>query len=107
MKALGNMNKSMLDAAMLQLLASQMMSQQAAVAKINGSKHNSNNRTTKKEAAQLALDLSAKTKTEPGPSSDGTETRSSATPSEGVGGEVGKKRPPATESQARVPLALG
>ncbi|VDL77380.1 unnamed protein product, partial [Nippostrongylus brasiliensis] len=41
------------------------------------------------------------------PSSDGTDTRSSATPSEGVGGDVGKKRPPATESQARIPLALG
>ncbi|VDO73134.1 unnamed protein product [Heligmosomoides polygyrus] len=106
MKALGNMNKSMLDAAMLQLLASQMMSQQAAVAKMNGSKH-TNNRATKKEAAHLALDLSSKTKAEPGPSSDGTETRSSATPSDGFGVEVGKKRPPATEAQARVPLLMG
>ncbi|RCN51213.1 hypothetical protein ANCCAN_02574 [Ancylostoma caninum] len=35
-KALGNMNKNMLDAAMLQLLATQMMTQQAAVAKTNG-----------------------------------------------------------------------
>lgn len=35
-KALGNMNKNMLDAAMLQLLATQMMTQQATVAKMNG-----------------------------------------------------------------------
>ncbi|KAL6725591.1 hypothetical protein Aduo_007632 [Ancylostoma duodenale] len=103
-KALGNMNKNMLDAAMLQLLATQMMTQQAAVSKMNG--HSNHHKTSKKEAAQLALDLSSKTKTEPGPSSDGTETRSSATPSEGIG-EVGKKRPPATESQARVPLTMG
>ncbi|VDM69448.1 unnamed protein product [Strongylus vulgaris] len=35
-KTLNSMNKSMLDAAMLQLLATQMMTQQAAVAKLNG-----------------------------------------------------------------------
>ncbi|ETN77822.1 Methyl-CpG binding domain protein, partial [Necator americanus] len=104
-KSSANVNKNMLDAAMLQLLATQMMSQQAAVAKMNG--HSVHHKTTaKKDAAQLVLDLSAKTKTEPGPSSDGTDTRSSATPSECIG-EVGKKRPPATESQARVPLTLG
>ncbi|KJH47457.1 Bromodomain protein [Dictyocaulus viviparus] len=109
-KTLNSMNKSMLDAAMLQLLATQMMNQQQAMAngqgpaKMNG--HCNNKATTKKDPTQLALDLSAKTKAEPGPSSDGTETRSSATPSESVG-EVNRKRAPPTESQARVPLSLG
>ncbi|KAJ1350736.1 hypothetical protein KIN20_006607 [Parelaphostrongylus tenuis] len=109
-KTLNSMNRSMLDAAMLQLLATQMMSQQQATAagtmaaKMNG--HINNKTAAKKDAPHLALDLSAKARAEPGPSSDGTETRSSATPSEGVG-ETGKKRPPATESQARIPLSLG